>query len=1140
MRLVADRFIVDDAQLLRKTHAPSQEPFAEQGRDLASGEDVRLIITSAGGPTEQLQWALRCSRYAQLHHPSIARLLDYGRLGETRRFEAWRAGAGWRGSREAASRARTACDDFLTISDLSITRDPLVAVWSNLPIIVPDAPSGLELGCNRHEAGSHRDEYLFGLESIPRPAVGAIGELLADVESREPRAVALWSERGAGLRVAVRELARLARANGIVPVHASVGNPAIWSLLQGRTAAIIQSGGQIDLSCDVTGWRRWLDASIRVARSHVLIFTSSHEVPHVQNLRLDPVSEDALVGAVRPHALAALNQPVLRQLAARSGGCPARFACSLHVSSRAQASRVFAFPRRAAESPPAYEVAASPSRPVARDVASLRDRLADAERRLQAGSHISAARVILGSTGALRRRGDHVTAARGLLSLARARLRRGHVAEARRALDEARASAHAARDDDGLLEIAVQCGHTCIDAGMLVDGEVVLRGAMATARGRNRPELLVDATLALARGLFWQGRYEESRSLVSGIDRQALCDRQLAAIAIATARAASGCPTRGGVSASAEAVRLAQQTGDGGLVARAAYTAAIAHLVAGDYDAVAADVSQAVIATRAVRDPLTALRARLVVAEANRRGGRPGAGARLLARLARLGAAPLPATVRARITLLRDLLNGVESEAVVERLSTSTGLAALRLFAPAAKQDGWALTGADWCAVLEKTHAAADERTAVTVVCEHVRVRLRAAAVACVAAHGKGFQTLAADGARLDPDLASRVLAAGGLIAWQPGDSGAEAGMPVRYGGRPCGVILARWPAGDSPDPARVEVLLSMGAAVAAPALAAIVSQLTAGTPPADGLVGASDAIAAVRQLIERAASVPFAVLVEGESGSGKELVARALHRSGPRRDRAFCAINCAALPDELFEAELFGHARGAFTGALAERTGVVEEAHGGTLFLDEVGELSLRAQAKLLRTLQEGEIRRVGENLPRRVDVRVIAATNRNLRQEVTDGRFRPDLLYRLDVIRIAVPALRERTDDLPLLIERFWQEAAARAHSRALLSAATVAALTQYPWPGNVRELQNVLAALAVRAPRRGLVAPGALPPHVNSGPPPPALRLDEARRSFEARFVRAALARAGGRRTQAAHELGISRQGLTKLLSRLGLCD
>src|SRR5262249_4143998 len=153
-------------------------------------------------------------------------------------------------------------------------------------------------------------------------------------------------------------------------------------------------------------------------------------------------------------------------------------------------------------------------------------------------------------------------------------------------------------------------------------------------------------------------------------------------------------------------------------------------------------------------------------------------------------------------------------------------------------------------------------------------------------------------------------------------------------------------------------------------------------------------AVAELRDAVERAASAPFPVLIEGESGSGKELVARAIHRCGPRRDRAFCTLNCAALPDDLVEAELFGHTRGSFTGAIADRPGVFEEAHGGTLFLDEVGELSARAQAKLLRVLQEGEIRRVGENISRRVDARVVCATNRDLRKEAEAGRFRRDLL--------------------------------------------------------------------------------------------------------------------------------------------------
>jgi transcriptional regulator with GAF, ATPase, and Fis domain len=279
-------------------------------------------------------------------------------------------------------------------------------------------------------------------------------------------------------------------------------------------------------------------------------------------------------------------------------------------------------------------------------------------------------------------------------------------------------------------------------------------------------------------------------------------------------------------------------------------------------------------------------------------------------------------------------------------------------------------------------------------------------------------------------------------------------------------------------------------------------------------------------------------VLIEGESGSGKELVARAVHRGGPRRDRPFCTLNCAALPDDLVESELFGHARGAFTGAVAERVGVFEEAHSGTLLLDEVGELSLRAQAKLLRVIQEGELRRIGENVSRRIDVRIVAATNRDLRHEVAAGRFRLDLLYRLDVLHIVVPPLRERRDDIPFLIEHFWREAAGRLGSRATLSAAAVALLARYAWPGNVRELQNVLAALVVRVARRGVVAPEALPPQLREQTSGPSCRLELARRRFEEGFVRAALVRSGGRRALAAAELGVTRQGLSKLMTRLGI--
>jgi two-component system, NtrC family, response regulator HydG len=249
--------------------------------------------------------------------------------------------------------------------------------------------------------------------------------------------------------------------------------------------------------------------------------------------------------------------------------------------------------------------------------------------------------------------------------------------------------------------------------------------------------------------------------------------------------------------------------------------------------------------------------------------------------------------------------------------------------------------------------------------------------------------------------------------------------------------------------------------------------------------------------------------------------------------------VNCAALPDDLIEAELFGHSRGAFTGAGSERAGLFEEADGGTLFLDEVSELAPRAQAKLLRALQEGEVRRVGENSARRVDVRVVAASNRPLEVEVAAGRFRSDLLFRLAVIRLWVPPLRERPADIQALARLFWRAATERTNSLAALDPDVLGALARYDWPGNVRELQNVVSALAVYAPRRGRVSVSALPPAIAAAASVrPPETLDEARRAFERQFVSAALTRAGGHQIRAADALGVTRQGLAKLIKRLGL--
>jgi two-component system response regulator HydG len=357
------------------------------------------------------------------------------------------------------------------------------------------------------------------------------------------------------------------------------------------------------------------------------------------------------------------------------------------------------------------------------------------------------------------------------------------------------------------------------------------------------------------------------------------------------------------------------------------------------------------------------------------------------------------------------------------------------------------------------------------------------------------------------------------------------------------GVLACRWIATDPES--GIEEFLNATAVACAPCLRAMADGLSV---PADSrertpeILGCSASIDSVRRAVVRAASAPFAVLIEGESGTGKELVAQAIHRLGARRDGKWATLNCAALVDDLLEAELFGHARGAFTGAISERRGVFEESNGGTLFLDEVSELSPRAQAKLLRVIQEGEVRRVGETFPRHVDVRLICASNRSLETEVAAGRFRADLRYRVDVIRINLPPLRARVEDIPVLARHFWEDCCGRLRKKALLRASLVAALARYDWPGNVRELQNVMAALAVAAPSRGAIGPAALPralaraTSVEQGD----ITLHQARRRFEERFVSAALARAGGRRARAARNLGISRQGLAKLIERLGLAE
>lgn len=232
-----------------------------------------------------------------------------------------------------------------------------------------------------------------------------------------------------------------------------------------------------------------------------------------------------------------------------------------------------------------------------------------------------------------------------------------------------------------------------------------------------------------------------------------------------------------------------------------------------------------------------------------------------------------------------------------------------------------------------------------------------------------------------------------------------------------------------------------------------------------DSLIGDSEPMMQVRQKIEQAARVDSRVLILGENGTGKELVARDIHLRSARADKPFIEVNCAAIPDTLIESELFGHEKGAFTGAVAQRRGKWEMAHGGTLFLDEIGDLSLPAQAKVLRAVQEGQFMRVGGQENIKVDVRILAATNKDLSVEVKEGRFREDLYYRLDVLQIHVPPLRERTEDIPKLSAYFLEKFAARERRpRLVLSPEACQVMKEHPWPGNVRELKNVCERLVV----------------------------------------------------------------------------
>jgi len=316
-------------------------------------------------------------------------------------------------------------------------------------------------------------------------------------------------------------------------------------------------------------------------------------------------------------------------------------------------------------------------------------------------------------------------------------------------------------------------------------------------------------------------------------------------------------------------------------------------------------------------------------------------------------------------------------------------------------------------------------------------------------------------------------------------------------------------------------------------------------------IVGTGAAMSKVFRLMESAAASPISVLVQGETGTGKELIARAIHSASGRGGEALVAVNCGALPADLLESELFGHARGAFTGATVEQRGLFEAAHRGTIFLDEVGDLPPAMQVKLLRVLQDGEIMPLGTTKTRRVDVRVIAATNRDLQAEVDAGAFRADLYYRIAAFPIPLPPLREHREDIPLLVERFVASACRRHGDKRVgrIEIETVEMLSRYDWPGNVRQLRNEVERAVALTPEGDPLSPETFSDAVRGihsagrvDPTPEVLRTDatlrEARERFEAGYITAALGRHGGNVSRTAESLGISRVMLQRKIKDLKL--
>ena len=1083
MRLFGDRFLVDDERVL----------------DLASGERVRLAIDEAPARTVIREREAVCSELAGIRHPLLVPIVDFG-LADGCWFEAHTPIAALPSARDESRRAALHLVRFMHARGMNFSGD--MAGRHVRPAVEGDSAGWRPLG----------------ITLIWRRGIDAVRAVM---EAHGPPGVArvtICGPPGSGLGTARMILSRAARLAGFLPIDRRVadwmrGDPRITriapipALTAGRHLCVIDW-----LSSD-----RTLPAPLSMAaaasnRRHLWMRFCREHVTGEGTAPLERLTGPEMRTMIYHDAELGPDSEEVDAAIAHADGLPGRLIQSL-TSTRTAHSAIWVH-----EVAPDYLVTrASPaptgSRQGRADAGVSRlERIVEAARALVTrGRHARAERLLRRASEALASRGASVQAASAACDLGELRLARGRPGPAQEAFARARAWSTDARVMRRTL-IGTACAMR--DAAALADAEAPLRSVIA-AEAHETPD--IDARRILAEVLLLRDDIDAACQALEPVSRAEARDARSEFVHARAIAMLAGIERRRGDLAraarlAAEACRRADAR-DHQSVCEAQLAAVETHGALGNVDEVRRCGDRAMRAARLARSPIL----------------RVCAAARICAALSACGEPPAPRHVD-RLLKAASKLPALHALQVRAMLSGQPQIAA-----PTQRRSAVDLLEA----FTDLLHDASTETAALAAIASRLAEILSAASVRIHSSSPR--RTIAAAGRDwTDERLASRVLD-GGAAEFREGVA-PEAVVPVRAGGATIGCLAVRWITGTPPTRERVHEVLRLAAAACAPLVREIERPraLPSPGPHPDDLLGHGATADKLRDEIRRASLAPYPVLIEGESGSGKELVARAIHAHSSRRARRFCAVNCAALTEDLLEAELFGHVRGAFTGATAERAGLFEEADGGTLFLDEIGELSPRAQAKLLRVLQEGEVRRVGENLSRKVDARIVAATNRRLTEEVNAGRFRADLRFRLDVLRLQIPPLRERPDEVAGLAERIWSEAAARVGTRATLSPDLLAALARYDWPGNVRELQNVMAALAVEAPRRGRVPASLLPPHVANLVTRSPIDFDAARLEFERRFVRAALARAGGQKRAAAAQLGVSRQGLAKMMKRLGIAE